>query len=262
MDQIQQLIAHIEAIAAGDYSSDIMELTKETQPESVRRIAEAVGMMMVRIEAREMRLEQLRAQIQENTLHTVKSIADALGTRDLYTQGHGNRVGDLAARTARRAGLSPREVEAIRLAGILHDIGKIGFSDDIFNNEDTLPNETMREDIRKHPRWGYEILNNLKFLGSIPELVFCHHERLDGRGYPRGLKGDEIPFEARFINVADCYDAMTTQRSYQHAMGREKAFSILEKLAGPSLDPGIVSLFINEVTQEDHTPTGETDEKS
>ena len=247
MEKTTQLIGHIEAIAAGDYSNDIMELTKENQPEHIRRIAESVGMMMVRIEAREMRLEQLYAQIKHNSLRTVQSIADALGTRDTYTQGHGQRVGDLAARTAHRAGLSDNEVESVRLAGILHDIGKIGFTDDIFSNEDTRPSDAMMERIRMHPTWGHEILTDLEFLGNVPELVFCHHERLDGQGYPRGLKGDEIPSAARFISVADCYDAITTQRCYQDARPREKAFSILEKLAGPSLDPDIVKLFITEL---------------
>jgi putative nucleotidyltransferase with HDIG domain len=247
MDQTAQLITHIEAIASGDYSNEIMELTKENQPEHIRRIAEAVALMMVRIEAREMRLEELYGEIQTNTLRTVQSIADALGTRDMYTKGHGQRVGDMASKTACRAGLPEKDVEAIRLAGILHDIGKIGFSDDIFNNEDTHPNESMMADIRQHPTWGHEILSQLSFLGEVPELVYCHHERLDGQGYPRGLKGDEIPFEARFISVADCYDAMTTRRNYQEPMVPQKAFSILEKLAGPSLDPAIVTIFITEI---------------
>ena len=251
MDQTAKLITHIEAIASGDYSNDIMELTKENQPEDIRRIAEAVGMMMVRIEAREMRLEQLYTEIQINTLRTVQSIANALGTRDTYTKGHGQRVGDMASRTARQAGLPDKDVEAIRLSGILHDIGKIGFTDDIFSNEDTRPNDAMMERIRMHPTWGHEILTNLKFLGDVPEFVFCHHERLDGQGYPRGLKGDEIPLPARFISVADCYDAITTQRCYQDARSQEKAFSILEKLAGPSLDPEIVELFISAMQKDE-----------
>ncbi len=228
-----------------------MELTKDNQPAHIRRIAEAVGMMMVRIEARELNLEQLNDQIRKNTLLTVASIADALGTRDDYTRGHGQRVGDLAARTAGRAGCSAKETESVRLAGILHDIGKIGFSDDIFTNEDTRPSDLMMERIKKHPTWGFEILNNLDFLGVVPELVLCHHERLDGQGYPRGLKGEEIPVLARFVSVADCFDAMTTQRSYQKAMGRDRAVSILKKLAGPSLDPEIVDTFVTEIG---HTP--------
>jgi HD-GYP domain-containing protein (c-di-GMP phosphodiesterase class II) len=247
MEHTSRLITHIEAIAAGDYSNDIMELTKDEHPEIIRRIAEAVGMMMVRIEAREMRLEQLYAEIKQNSLCTVQSIADALGTRDSYTRGHGQRVGDMAARTALRAGLCDADVESIRLAGILHDIGKIGFTDDIFSNEDTRPNDTMMERIRKHPTWGHDILANLNFLGDVPELVFCHHERLDGQGYPRGLKGDEIPRAARFISVADCYDAITTQRCYQDARTQAEACAILEELAGPSLDPDIVTLFITEL---------------
>jgi HD-GYP domain-containing protein (c-di-GMP phosphodiesterase class II) len=261
MEQITRLITHIEAIAAGDYSNDIMELTKDNQPENIRRIAEAVGMMMVRIEAREMRLEQLYAQIKQNSLRTVQSIADALGTRDSYTQGHGQRVSDMASRTAMQAGLSDQDVESIRLAGILHDIGKIGFTDDIFSNEDTRPSDAMLEQIRKHPTWGHDILTNLNFLGNVPELVFCHHERLDGQGYPRGLKGEEIPFAARFISVADCYDAMTTQRIYQDAMPQKKACTILKRLAGPSLDPDIVTIFITELenpSQPEFHPTEKT----
>jgi len=250
MPQTTQLIKHIEDIATGDYSGAIMELTKDDQPEHIRRIAEAVGMMMVRIEAREVRLEQLNEEIRHNTLLTVSSIADALGTRDTYTRGHGQRVGDMAARTARRAGHADEDIESVRLAGILHDIGKIGFTDDIFSNEDTRPSESMMERIKQHPTWGFEILSNLAFLGDVPELVLSHHERLDGQGYPRGLKGAEIPLLARYISVADCFDAITTQRCYQDARPRDEAFSILKKLSGPSLDPDIVDVFITEIDQQ------------
>jgi HD-GYP domain-containing protein (c-di-GMP phosphodiesterase class II) len=247
MNQTIQLIEYIEAIASGNYTGAIMELTTDDHPEQIRRIAEAVGLMMVRIEARELRLEQLNEQIRQNALLTVSSIADALGRRDMYTRGHGQRVGEMAARTARCAGLGPEATESVRLAGILHDIGKIGFTDDIFTNEDTFPDEAMMEQIQEHPTWGFEILNNLEFLGQVPELVLCHHERLDGQGYPRGLKGNEIPVLARYISVADCFDAMTTKRSYQEALPRNKAFSILRELAGPSLDPDIVDIFIAEI---------------
>ncbi|MEF2229680.1 MAG: HD domain-containing phosphohydrolase, partial [Pseudodesulfovibrio sp.] len=211
----KELLRIIKDVAAGNYSDEIMELTGQGYPPEIRELAEAVGLMMVKIEAREFHLEQLYDRIKADTLNTVTAVAGALGARDAYTEGHGERVGVYAERLALRLRLDPDEVERIRIAGTLHDIGKIGFSDTIFSNEDTRINEGMLLEIRSHPQWGHDILRNLEFLGPALDYVYAHHERLDGRGYPRGLEGEEIPLGARILSVADCFDAMTTNRPYQ-----------------------------------------------
>jgi len=241
------LIRIIKDIAAGKYSGDILELTGPSYPPEIQELAEAVGLMMVRIEAREFHLEQLYEKIKFNTLSTVTAVANALGARDTYTEGHGDRVGIYAERMARRLRLDDDEVERLRVAGVLHDIGKIGFSDTIFSNEDTRMNEDMMLEIRSHPQWGYDILKDLEFLGASRDYVYAHHERLDGNGYPRGLTADEIPLGARILAVVDCFDAMTTDRPYQRGRTPQEAFAILGTLAGKALDPDIVEAFIEEI---------------
>ena len=243
----EELLRIIKEVASGKYSGEILELTGPGYPAEIQELAEAVGLMMVKIEAREFHLEQLNERIKTDTLDTVTAVAEALAARDAYTEGHGERVGVYAERLARRLGLDKEEVELIRIAGILHDIGKIGFSDQIFSNEDTRINEDMMLEIRSHPQWGHDILKNLRFLGPALDYVYAHHERLDGQGYPRGLVGDEIPLGARILSVADCFDAMTTDRPYQQGKTPQEAFAILGRLAGSALDPDVVDAFIEEI---------------
>jgi len=140
--------------------------------------------------------------------------------------------GSLASRIARHLGLDEESTEHIRLGGILHDIGKIGFPDLLFQaHEEHNPPEIVR-----HPRVGVEILRDMDFLGPSLEFVHCHHERPDGKGYPRNLKAEEIPLGARVLAVADSYDAMTTDRPYQKGMTPEVALAILRKKAGTKWD--------------------------
>ena len=243
----ERLIRVIKEIAGGNYSNEILELTGPGYPPEIQELAEAVGLMMVKIEAREFHLEQLLETIKTNTLNTVTAVAGALGARDAYSEGHGERVGIYAERLARRLELAEDEVERISIAGTLHDIGKIGFSDQVFTNEDTRINEGMLLEIRSHPQWGHDILRNLEFLGPALEYVYDHHERMDGQGYPRGLSGPDIPLGARIIAVADCFDAMTTNRPYQQGKTPQEALSILGNLAGTALDPDLVDAFIDEI---------------
>ena len=249
VDTRTRLIQIINDIASGDYSNDIMELTTEDTPEEFRDIAEAVGMMMVKIEAREYHLEQLTEELKNNSIQTVTAIATALGARDEYTEGHGDRVAAYSVRTGQRLNLPEREVEKLRIAGLLHDIGKIGFSDTLFSHVDSKPTEKMMEEIKNHPEWGCNILNGLDFLDEVRDYIYAHHERLDGSGYPRGLKEKDIPYGAKILAVADSFDAMTTDRPYQKGMAVEKSFSILRNLSGAALDGKIVETFIQDVRE-------------
>ncbi len=142
---------------------------------------------------------------------------------------------------ARHLGMDEKEIEFVRLGGILHDIGKIGFPDELFQaHENKNPSHLVKQIIR-HPATGAEILRDLDFLGPTLEYVLCHHERPDGKGYPRGLKDGEIPLGAKILSVADSYDAMTTDRPYQKGMTKEVALGILKKNAGSKWDPGCVT---------------------
>ncbi len=244
-----RLIAVIKDIAAGTYSDDIIELTREGVDPLVREVAEAVGMMMVRIEARELAMEQLHEKIRENALHTVTAIARTLAARDAYTEGHGDRVGAYAARVALRMGLGDEEAERLRIAGVLHDIGKIAFSDRLFGNDDIHLDQQMLAEIRQHPRWGHNILAELDHLGPIRDYILWHHERLDGRGYPEGLAEEGIPLPVRILSAVDCFDAMTTERSYQKARSLEEALGVMRGLVGSALDGVVVEALAVEVSE-------------
>jgi putative nucleotidyltransferase with HDIG domain len=248
MEPLERLLVIIEAIANGHYSNDIMPLTADDQPEMVRRIAEAMAMMMVKVEAREYHLEQLieelrhlNAVIRRNTIQVVSALATALAARDPYTEGHTARVSDLAVRVARHMEMTEEECERIRIAGILHDIGKIGFPDALFQTHDQKNPRHLVKAILQHPETGADILKELDFLGSVLEYVHCHHERPDGKGYPRGLHDADIPLGAKIVAVADSYDAMTTDRSYQQGMSPEVALEILERHAGAKWDAACVT---------------------
>jgi HD-GYP domain-containing protein (c-di-GMP phosphodiesterase class II) len=250
MKELDRLLQVIEEIAAGRYSNDVMELTRPEVPEPVRSIAEAMGLMMVKVETREYHLEMLIRELRElndriraNAIGTVAAMANALAARDSYTEGHADRVGRIAGLIAEEMGLPKEEIEYVRLAGRLHDIGKIGFSDRLFlPHEGKNPKDVIRE-ITRHPTTGAEILKDLDFLGPALTYIHCHHERPDGRGYPRHLKAPDIPLGARIVAVADGYDAMTTDRPYQKGRPPETALAILKELAGSHWDPGCVAAF-------------------
>ncbi|HOP40543.1 MAG TPA: HD domain-containing protein [Geobacteraceae bacterium] len=250
MKELDRLLQVIEEIAAGRYSNDVMALTRPEVQEPVRSIAEAMGLMMVKVEAREYHLElliqelrELNGQIRRNAVGTVSAMASALAARDKYTEGHAERVGAIAGLIAEEMGLTGEEVELIRVAGRLHDIGKIGFSDRLFLPHDKKnPDDVVRE-ITRHPQTGSDILKDLDFLGDALSYIRCHHERPDGRGYPRHLTDPDIPLGAKVIAVADGYDAMTTDRPYQKGKTPEEALAVLKKFSGSKWDPACVSAF-------------------
>lgn len=251
---VERLIKALENVARGTYSNDVMEFTKPDYAPSVRRVAEAMGMMMVKVEAREMRLEELVAdlrqanqQLRENILDTVSTMANALEARDEYTRGHSHRVSNYCNRLACRINLPAQEVTNVKLGGMLHDIGKIGFSDSLFANGETSPDEKMRAEILQHPLIGERILKDLHFLGPILKYVRYHHERVDGQGYPYGLYGPQIPLGAKIISVADCFDAITSNRPYQNKRSPSEAFKTMRGLAGYALEKDLVHEFIVEI---------------
>lgn len=250
MKELNRLLEVIADISAGQYSNDVMELTGPEVSEPVRTIAEGIGLMMVKVEAREYHLETLIKQLEEvnqqvrlNTIATVAAMAKALAARDAYTEGHAERVSQISRLIATEMSLTENETELVELAGLLHDIGKIGFPDVLFlPHEGDNPKEMVRE-ITRHPITGAEILKDLDFLGSALSFIRYHHERPDGRGYPDHLKGADIPVGARIIAVADAFDAITTDRPYQRAKTFPEALAILKGGAGTKWDSECVAAF-------------------
>ena len=179
-------------------------------------------------------------------MHTIDA---ALGSKDRYTQRHAHRVAEYAMRLARRIGLSHHQIRQVGIGGLLHDVGKIGLSNRIFHNKSYQLCRELREEVQQHPILGVSLLKDVGFPAAVLDCVYCHHERLDGTGYPRGLTADKIPLGARIISVVDCFDAITTNRPYQKRKTCRQAFDILRKLSGSSLDPDLVAAFIEEVTE-------------
>ena len=174
-------------------------------------------------------------------------MAAALGLKDRYTQGHGQRVAVYAGRLAECHGLDSREVQTVAMGGLLHDIGKLALSDRIFSNRNTTLSEDMLGEVHNHPVLGAKLLKRLNCPNSLCEVVLHHHERLDGSGYPQGLRGDQIPLGARIVGVADCFDAITTDRPYQQRKSCEEAFDALAEMAGRTLQADLVAAFIREI---------------
>jgi HD-GYP domain-containing protein (c-di-GMP phosphodiesterase class II) len=185
---------------------------------------------------------ELFQESEDLTVEAVRTLVSAIDARDSYTRGHSERVGLLGRRLARELSLSRDDCEQIYVAGLLHDIGKIGISDQILRKEGRLSVEEFDE-IKKHPVIGFEILRGLGKLSYVLPGVLHHHERVDGTGYPHGLAGEEIPFQARILAVADSWDAMTSARPYRQAMAFEQAEQILEQGAGSQWDPAILAAF-------------------
>ena len=173
----------------------------------------------------------------------IRSMVNTLDAKDSYTCGHSDRVALISKRVARQIGLDPQECEQIYMTGLLHDIGKIGVPDRVLGKNEALNDEEFLE-IKKHPVIGYNILKHLDKLSYILPGVLHHHELFNGKGYPHGLAGHDIPLCARIISVADAYDAMTSSRPYRKGMPFAKAEGILVKDSGSHFDAEIVSAFL------------------
>jgi putative two-component system response regulator len=180
------------------------------------------------LQARVASLLRLRLYFQdlEEYQSAIMSLASALEAKDSYTRGHSERVGYLAVRLARRLGLPAAECEEMLVAGMLHDIGKIGISESLLNKADSLTVEEF-EEVMRHPVIGEEICRPLHSARRVLPLIRHHHERFDGSGYPDRLRGEEIPFGARILGVADAYDALTSRRSYRTSVSPEAAVQVL-----------------------------------
>ena len=191
----------------------------------------------------ERQVREQSQRIQELFLRGVQMLARALEAKDAYTSGHSIRVSRYAVATAARLGFDDPGLDGIRLGGELHDIGKIGTSEAVLHKPGTLTAEEFRQ-ITEHPALGERMLSPLAHeLPDVLGIVRSHHERLDGRGFPDGLRGEKIPIEARIVAVADSFDAMTTRRPYRESRSPDEAFTELRRVAGTQLDPEAVEAF-------------------
>jgi putative two-component system response regulator len=175
---------------------------------------------------------------------TLEGWSQALDLRDNETQNHSQRVMEMTVKMARRFGLSEAEVQQLRRGALLHDIGKMGVPDAILRKPGKLTDDEMKV-MRKHPTYALKMLEHITYLSKAIDIPYCHHEKWDGTGYPRGLKGEQIPLSARMFAVIDVWDALLSDRPYRNAWTKERALEYIKQQSGFHFDPKVVEVFLD-----------------
>ncbi|QDE81822.1 HD domain-containing phosphohydrolase [Myxococcus xanthus] len=209
------------------------------QKNELGELAQTFNYMSKQLLAYDMENRGLYESLEKGYLETIVALANSIDSKDAYTRGHSQRVGDVSVQIGREMTLTERELRQLQYGGILHDIGKIGIVESILCKQTRLTDQEMAI-MREHPAIGDAIIGPVSFLGAVRACVRHHHERWDGTGYPDKLKGEDIPLLARIVACADTFDACTSTRPYQKAMPLEKAMEILDNLSGAQLDPKVV----------------------
>lgn len=255
-DEFVIIMPKTDAIEAEKIISRIKKLTSEEKI-GVIDISISFGMeTKTRIEEdiqeilKETEDHMYRNKLNESSSMRSKTIALIMNT--LYEKNnremlHSKRVGELCAQIATRMNFDEDDINQIKIAGLMHDIGKIGINETILNNPNKLIKDEWRE-VERHSEIGYRILSSVNEFSEIAEYVLEHHEKLDGTGYPRGLKGDEISLQARIITMADSYDAITNDRPYREAMTNVQAILEIKRCTGTQFDPEIAKIFIDMIS--------------
>ncbi|WP_430883963.1 HD-GYP domain-containing protein [Fusibacter sp. JL216-2] len=175
---------------------------------------------------------------------TIRTLSNALDAKDEYTNGHSHRVAEYSVKIAEQLNLSPKEIETVKTAALLHDIGKIGIKDEVLNKPGKLDFKEFYE-VQQHPEIGANIIKDVAALQRVSVIIRYHHERFDGNGYPDSINGDQLPIESAIIAVADAYDAMTSDQSYRKAMSHEAAVEIIRSASGSQFHPEVVDVFLD-----------------
>jgi len=226
-----------------DQNRELMELNRDLE----KRVRHRTRQLGENEEALKKSLVQLRKTLEA----TIQALALTAEARDPYTAGHQRRVADLSRAIAQKMGLSQDQVEGVRMAGSIHDLGKIYVPSEILNKPGKI-RETEFELVKSHPQVGYEILKTIDFPWPVAEIELQHHERLDGSGYPNGLKGDEILMESRIVAVADVVESMSSHRPYRPALGVEKALEEIMSGRGRFYDERVVDACLSVFREDDY----------
>jgi HD-GYP domain-containing protein (c-di-GMP phosphodiesterase class II) len=246
---VQKLAEGARRLAGGDYGTRVSVRSRN----EVGVLADAFNQMGEEIQKA---IEEIRRRAEENKelfMGSIRMLANAIDEKDPYTRGHSERVAYYSACVAKHIGMSPDDVERVHLSGIIHDVGKIGIEDKILRKAAALTDEEY-EIMKQHPTKGEHILEAVPLLKEKAGDGLMHHENVDGSGYPRGMKGDEIPLFGRIVSVADAFDAMTTDRPYSKAMSFEAAIARLKFLSGKKFDGACVDAFERAFLTGDVTP--------
>jgi len=221
--------------AGGNRAFSTVDMEKVHKPEDVEK--------EVDVDAMRSRIDKLTKKTNQSLVESIFALAKTIELKDHYTGEHVEMTAHYAIEIARSLGLPSDKIEQIRQASALHDLGKIGISEAILGKESKLTDEEY-EAIKKHPQIAADILRPVQFLQNIIPLIFHHHERWDGKGYPSGLKGEDIPLGARIIALADVYQALISDRPYRKALSPDKVIDIIRSEAGAQFDPKIVDAFL------------------
>lgn len=226
-------------IDAINYAKIYRYIKKPYTPDELLMIVESA------LECYQLKLdnENLISDLKDLFSGTVNAIIEALDAKDSFTLGRSRRVAFYALKLVNKLSLSQAEISKIELAGLLHDIGMIGVTEEILNKTQKLSDEEY-EKIKMHVHYSVKILEDIKQLNEITEIIKYHHEYYNGQGYPYGLKGDEIPLGSRIIAIADAYDSLVSNRAYRSCLSPQEAIKVLEQGAGKQFDPDLVKLFI------------------
>jgi len=192
---------------------------------------------------------ELYTKMRKMYLDTIRALAAAIDAKDPYTKGHSERVAEVSVALAQELNLSDRDIENIEYTALLHDIGKIGIADSILGKSSGLTDEEF-DKIKEHTIMGAKIIEPVDFLKNSCKAIYHHHEKFDGKGYPDGIKSEDIPILARIIAAADAYDAMGSDRPYRKKLSKEKILKELEDQSGKQFDPQIVKALISIINRE------------
>ena len=246
---VRELAAGAHRIAGGDFSQRIHVRSRTELGE----LGESFNQMTEQLEHY---IEDLRNSSEENRqlfIGTVKALAAAIDGKDPYTRGHSERVARFSLAIGESLGLPDDEMEKLRISALLHDVGKIAIEDNILKKPAALTNEEF-EIMKQHPQKGYKIMSQIPAMRDFLPGMYMHHEMMDGNGYPQGLKGDQIPMQARIVSVADTFDAMTTDRPYQKGMSLEDALARIRTFVGTRYDARVVEALVEACESGQITP--------
>ena len=236
---IRKVVAGSLGIARGKFGARVQVQRKD----EIGELAHTFNYMSQQLSDYDRDNKQLYRDLEKGYIETIRALANSIDAKDSYTRGHSQRVTEYSCEIAQEMGLSEEEIARIQFGGILHDIGKIGIKEKVLGKAAPLTDEEY-EYMKTHPLLGVGIVDPIEFLSGVKPIIRGHHERWDGKGYPDGLKGDDIDIGARIVNVADSYDAMVTQRPYNTPMTSDQAIARLTQIAGGQHDPKVTEAFL------------------
>jgi HD-GYP domain-containing protein (c-di-GMP phosphodiesterase class II) len=248
---ILELVSAAQKIADGDLSGRV-------RPKSTRELdtlGAAFNLMSDRLAEHIARLAKAAEENRELFVGTVKALAAAIDGKDKYTRGHSERVARFSVAIGRRMGMDEKELETLRISALLHDVGKIAIDDNILKKPSALTDEEF-EIMKTHPQRGYKIMSQIPAMKEYLAGMYMHHEMVNGEGYPQGLRGEEIPLQAKIVSVADTFDAMTTDRPYQKGMKLEDALNRIRSFVGTRYDGQVVEALVHACAEGLIRPVG------